>query len=80
MEFLLGMVAGIVLMLIVSYLRSRPAAPAPTLEAEAESEQSTATEEMPAKRDVVVGSANNGRSNKTNGVTDQKKITKTTVK
>lgn len=79
MEFLLGMVAGIVLMLIVSYLRSRPAAPAPTLEAEAEPEQSTATEEMPAKRDVVYGSANNGRSNKSN-VTDQKKITKTTVK
>jgi hypothetical protein len=41
--------------------------------------QSIDAEELPAKRDVVVGSANNGRSNKSNGVTDKKTPSVTTT-
>ena len=88
MQFLLGLVAGIVLTLLVPRFFGRsPAAAqtAPVAEPEAaqtdtpDTAQSTDAEELPAKRDVVVGSANNGRSNKSNGVTDKKTPSVTTT-
>ncbi|MBK9337656.1 MAG: hypothetical protein IPM98_14270 [Lewinellaceae bacterium] len=86
MVFLLGLAAGVVLTLLVTYLRSRTAAPemTPATETVATTEtaqmEATETEEMPAKRDVVVGSANNGRSNKSTGVTKTIPTTTTTTK